>query len=107
MTLAKAASTATQHLQYVSVTEDGVTHAQFSTFQRTRGTQVDSKWDTILPWTGHHFARMGQKSGHCFVPMGHHFAQMGHEMGHYFGRMGHERTLTDTRVVSVGVMVKR
>jgi hypothetical protein len=42
VTLAKAASTTTQHLQCVSVTEDGVVHTQFSTFERTSGTQVDS-----------------------------------------------------------------
>jgi hypothetical protein len=71
VTLAKAASIASQHLQYVSVTEDGVTHTQFGTFQRTPGIQVDSKWNTILPWMGHHFAKMGHEMGHYFVPMGH------------------------------------
>jgi hypothetical protein len=81
------------------------------------GTRRDSKWDTILPWMGHHFAQMGHHSvpmGHHSAPMGHHSAMMGHEMGHHsapmghhFVQMGHERTPTDTKMVCVGVMVKR
>jgi hypothetical protein len=42
------------------------------------GTQSDSKWDTVLPWMGHHFAMMG-----------------------------HKETPTDIILTSVGVMVKR
>jgi hypothetical protein len=67
------------------------------------GTRRDSKWDTILPWMGHHFAQMGHQMGHHSVPMGHHSAPM----GHHFVQMGHERTPTDTKMVCVGVMVKR
>mgnify|MGYP001821974960 CR=1 FL=1 len=81
------------------------------------GTRRDSKWDTVLPWMGHHFVQMGHEMGHHFAPMGHqmghylapmgHYsAMMGHQMGHQSAEMGHEGTPRDTILTSVGVMVK-
>jgi hypothetical protein len=67
----------------------------------------DIKWDTILPWMGHHFVQMGHEMGHHSTPMGHHFVPMGHEMGHQSAKTGHEGTPTDAKVVSIGVMVKQ
>jgi len=70
------------------------------------GTRRDSKWDTILSWMGHHFAQMGHQMGHYLAPMGHHFGSIGHQMGHQSAKMGHKGTPTDTKMMSVGVMVK-
>ena len=89
------------------------------------GTRRDSEWDTTLSWMGHHFGSMGHQMGHYLAPMGHHFvpighkkghhsapmghyfAVMGHQMGHQSAKMGHEGTPTDTKMMSVGVMVKQ
>jgi hypothetical protein len=65
----------------------------------------DTKWDTILPWMGHHSVPMGHEMGHYSAPMGHHFVQVGHEMGHQSAKMGHKGTPTDTKMVSHSVMV--
>jgi hypothetical protein len=77
------------------------------------GTRRDSKWDTISPWMGHHFAKMGHN-------MGHHFDRWDTKWdtilprwdtkwdtnGHHSAKMGHEGTPMDTILVSHVVMVK-
>jgi hypothetical protein len=68
------AITATQHLPHMSVTEDGVAHIQFSTFEWTRG-------DT----NGH---KLGHQQGHHLHKFGVHWPDRTHK-----GMGGHENAV--------------
>jgi hypothetical protein len=68
------AITATQRLPHVRVTEDGIAHAQFSTFERTRGGT-----------SGH---QLGHQNGHYLHKYGVHWSD-----GTDLGMSGHKNAV--------------
>ena len=68
MAPAKVASTATPHLPYQSVAEDGIRHTQFTTLERTRGDMNGHQIGHYLHKFGVHWPEGMHKdtSGHRF-----------------------------------------